>query len=129
MPNPDSSMAELVRDAVRDAQDLIRGEIALAKSEMREEVHRIRMGAAFLAGAALTAAIGIVFLMTTLAWAMSDVFQWPVWAGFGIVALVMLLTAGALLHVGRKRLTAQRYMRRTIDTVKENLQWMRARTS
>lgn len=129
MSNRDSSIADLVRDAVRDAQELIRGEIALAKTEVREEVHRIRMGAAFLAGAALTAAIGTIFLMMTVAWAISEVFGWPVWAGFGIVALILLPTAGALLHVGRKRLTARRYMPRTVDTVKENLQWMRARTS
>jgi uncharacterized membrane protein YqjE len=129
MANHDSSIAEVIRDAVRDAQDLVRGEIALAKAEAREEVSRLGMGAAMLAGAALAAVIGIIFLLTAVAWAISEVAGWPVWAGFAIVTLLTLLSAGVLGYVGRNRLSKGRHMPRTVDTVKENLEWMRARTS
>jgi uncharacterized membrane protein YqjE len=129
MANHESSIAEVIRDAVRDAQDLVRGEIALAKAEAREEVSRLGMGAAMLAGAALAAVIGIIFLLTAVAWAISEVAGWPVWAGFAIVTLLTLLSAGVLGYVGRNRLSKGRHMPRTVDTVKENLEWMRARTS
>jgi hypothetical protein len=52
-----------------------------------------------------------------------------VWTGFGIVAVVMFLAAGPLAYIGARRLSAARRMPRTIDTLKENMEWMRARTS
>jgi hypothetical protein len=82
-----------------------------------------------LAAAAISGVIGIIFLMTAGAWAISEVLAWPVWAGFAIVTLVMLLVAGVLAFVGKSRLTAARHMPRTVDTLKENMEWMRARTS
>jgi uncharacterized membrane protein YqjE len=123
------SIADVIKNAVHDAQDLVRGEIALAKAEAREEAGRFGGGAAMLAAAALSAVIGIVFLMTAVAWAISDVAEWPVWAGFTIVTVFMLLAAGVLAYIGKRRLTAARHMPRTMDSLKENMQWMRARTS
>jgi hypothetical protein len=125
----DPSIVSILKDAIRDAQDLVRGEIALAKAEARDEVSRLGKGAAMLAAAAVGALIGVIFLMTTIALALSAVFGWPAWAGFAIVAVVTLLAAAVLGYLGRKRLIAGRHMPRTIDTVKENMQWMRARTS
>lgn len=124
----ESSIADAIRSAVRDAQDLVRGEIALAKAEAREEVSRLGMGAALLAAAALAAVLGVVFLLATIAWAIAEGLAWPVWAGLGIVTLLTLIAAAVLGVVGRGRLKAARYMPRTVDTMKENMQWMRART-
>jgi hypothetical protein len=129
MANHQSSIADVIKDAVRDAQDLVRGEIALAKAEAREEVSRIGKGVGLLAAAAIAAVVGTVLLMMTVAWAISELAGWPVWAGFGIVTLFMLLMAAGLAVAGRKRIGADRHMPRTIDTLKENMQWMRARTS
>ena len=123
------SIAEILKSALRDAQDLVRGEIALARAEARDEVRRVGMAAGLLAAAALFALIGVVFLMTTIAWAVSELLAWPAWAGFGIATLLALVTAGVLAQVGRRRLTVARHMPNTVDTLKENLEWMRARTS
>jgi hypothetical protein len=123
------SIVAVIKDALHDAQDLVRSEIALAKAEAREEVGRLARGAALVAGAAIAGIIGVIFLMTTIAWALSETLEWPVWAGFGAITLAMLLAAAVLGYVGRSRLAAGRHMPRTVDTVKENLEWMRARTS
>jgi hypothetical protein len=129
MGTSDPSIADVIKNAVRDAQDLVRGEIALARAEAGAEVSRIGLGVALLAGAGAAAAIGIVLLMTSLAWAISEGLEWSVWAGFAIVALLTLLAAGVLAYMGKSRLTAARHMPRTVDTLKENMEWMRARTS
>lgn len=129
MANHDSSIADVIKEAVRDAQDLVRGEIALAKAEAREEVRKVGTGAALLAGAAIAAVIGVVLLLTAAAWAISAVAGWPAWPGFAIVAVVTLLIAGVLAYMGKGRMTAERRMPRTMDTLKENMEWMRARTS
>jgi uncharacterized membrane protein YqjE len=128
MASHEPSIADVIKSALRDAQDLVRGEIALAKAEAREELGRISTGAALLAGAAAAAVLGLVFLLATIAWAISEVLAWPVWAGFGIVTVLALILAGILTYMGKSRLTAARHMSRTIDTLKENMEWMRART-
>ena len=128
MASYEPSIADVIKSALRDAQDLVRGEIALAKAEAREEIGRISMGVGLLAGAAIAAVLGLVFLMATIAWAISEGLTWPVWAGFGIVTLLALILAGVLAYMGKSRLTAARHMPRTVDTLKENMEWMRART-
>jgi hypothetical protein len=125
----ESSIADVIRSAVRDAQDLVRSEIALAKAEAREEVRRMGAGAAMLAAAALAGVLGIAFLLTAVAWGLSEGLGWPVWAGFAVVTAAMILLAGALAYAGRARMRRDRHMPLTVDTLKESMQWMRARTS
>jgi ABC-type Fe3+-siderophore transport system permease subunit len=129
MTTHEPSIADVIKNAIRDAQDLLRSEVALAKAEMRQEVRRLGIGAGLLAGAGLAAAIGVVFLMTTIAWAIPDLLGWPVWSGFGIVTVMMVVAAAVLGYTGKKRITAARHLPRTVDTLKENIAWMRARTS
>jgi uncharacterized membrane protein YqjE len=129
MANHEPSIADLIREALRDAQDLVRTEIALARAELRDEVSRLGAGAAMLASAAMAALLGLGFLGTTIAWAISALAGWPAWAGFGIVTVLMFGSAVALAVLGRRRMTAARHMPHTVDTVKENLQWIKARTS
>ncbi len=128
MATQDTSIVDVIKSAVGDAQDLVRGEIALAQAEAREEVRRLGAGAALLAAAAIAGVIGLVFLLTTIAWGLSEGLGWPVWAGFGIVTALVLIGAGALAYMGRARLGRDRHMPLTVDTVKESMQWMRART-
>ena len=96
MATQDASITDVIKTAVRDAQDLVRGEIALAKAEARQEVRRLGAGAALLAGAALAGVIGIILLLTAAAWGISEGLGWPVWAGIAIVTAVELNDAGAL---------------------------------
>jgi len=124
------SIADVLKSAVRDAQDLVREEIALAKAEARQAASRVGSGIALLAGAAVAALIGLILLLTAVSWGISEGFGLPAWAGFGITTVIMLVLAGVLAMVGKNRMNAARAaMPRTVDTMKENMEWMRARTS
>jgi hypothetical protein len=125
----DNSIVDLLRSTIRDAQELVRGEIALARAELREEVRRVGSGAAMLVAAAVGALLALAFLMAAAALGIAAVLQWPTWTGFAIVGGVVALLAVVLGLKGRNQLNAERHMPRTVDTMKENLQWMRARTS
>jgi hypothetical protein len=130
MPVHDDTVVDLLKSAVRDAQDLVRSEIALARAELRLEARRVGTAAAFMAGAAIVGLVGFAFLMSTLAWGIAQLFEWPAWIGFAVVTLLLLVTAGALAYLGRSRLvsTGDR-LSLTRETLKENAQWIRARTS
>ncbi|HUE86182.1 MAG TPA: phage holin family protein [Vicinamibacterales bacterium] len=125
----DQSIADVLKSTVQDAQDLLRGEIALAKAELRAEVRTVGAGAVSLAAAAVTGLVAVVFLLTALAWVVPPLLGWPVWTGFAIVGLLAAAAAAGLAMMGKKKLNGQRHMPLTTDTMKENLKWMRARTS
>ena len=110
----DSSIPDLIKRALSDAQELLRSEVALAKAELSQEASRIGAGVAFLAAAA---------------WAFAEVLGWPVWAGFALTGAVVTVLAAVAGYMGRNRLATQRHLPRTMDTMKENMEWMRARTS
>ena len=125
----DQSIVDLLKAAVADGQELIRSELALAKVELRQEMGRLQVGIGAFAGAAVAAIVAVVLLAATVAWGISEGLGWPVWAGFGIVTLIMMVTAAALAVVGRRRFSQQQAMPLTVDTLKENAKWIRARTS
>src|SRR4029079_8036066 len=100
METREPSIAEVIKNAIRDAQDLVRSEISLAKAEVRQETRRLSVGAGLLAGAALAAMIAVMFLMTTIALAIAYLAAWPVWSGFGIVTVLMAIAAGVLGPIG-----------------------------
>ena len=129
MAAQDQSIADLLKAAVADGQELIRSELALAKVELRQEMGRLQVGIGAFAGAAVAAIVAVVLLAATVAWGISEGLGWPVWAGFGIVTLIMMVTAAALAVVGRRRFSQQQAMPLTVDTLKENAKWIRARTS
>lgn len=128
MARDETSIADLIKGTLEDARDLVQSEIALARAELRDEITRVKSGAIAFAGAAVAAILGLVLLCSTLAWALTDLLDWPIWAGFAIVTLLLLLIAAALGYMGRARLTTHAPLPRTMETMKENAKWIRART-
>jgi protein-S-isoprenylcysteine O-methyltransferase Ste14 len=127
MTEYDQSIADVIRRTLNDAQDLVRGEIALAKSEMRQEVRRVGAGVATLAAAGVAALVGVIFLLMAVAWAIPAAAGWPVWTGFALAAGIVFVAAAVLAMAGKKRFNGDRHMPLTVDTMKENMEWTRAR--
>lgn len=125
----DQSIVDVLRSTIANAQDLVRSEIALARVELHEEARRVGKGAAALSAAAIGGIIAVVFLLTAAAWAFPATLGWPAWSGFAIVGGVLLIIAAILGMVGRRRLNGQRHMPLTLDTMRENMRWMRAQRS
>src|SRR5262245_36286633 len=119
MAEYESTILDVVKSAIRDAQDLVRGEIALAKCELRDELKQLATGAGAFVGAAVMGVVAVVFLLATIAWAIATVAEWPVWAGLGIVTLLAVLIGAALFALGRARFAAKRHLPLTVDTMRE----------
>jgi hypothetical protein len=93
------------------------------------KVRRIRVGIVAFAGAAVAAIVAVILLATTVAWSISEGLAWPAWGGFAIVTVLMIVIAAALAYAGRRRFSSPPAMPLTVDTLKENAKWIRARTS
>jgi hypothetical protein len=114
------TIGQLVADATHDIEGIVRGEIALAKAEVTDGAKVLGKGAGLLAGAAFLALMGFVFLLHSAAWGIST---WlPVWAGYLIVAVVVLIIAAILGLMGKKALeTARPAPERAIDQAQRTI--------
>ena len=118
------SMADLIRTVLTDTRDLIREELALARAEIREELSTAMAALASFGAAAAAALLGVVLLAIAVGGLIAYLFRWPAWAGYGVVAIVLLLIAYGLWIAGRKRFGRIRPLPRTTETLKENLEWI-----
>ena len=99
---PERTIGQLVADATHDVQGIVRSEIALAKAEVSSGAKVMGKGVGLLAGAAFLGLLGLIFLFHTLA---RVIAEWlPVWAGYGIVTLVLFIIAGVLGLLGKNAL-------------------------
>ncbi|GAA3604944.1 hypothetical protein GCM10022199_06000 [Marihabitans asiaticum] len=96
------TVGQLVADASHDVSALVRSEIQLAKSEVTSGLKVGGKGAGLLGGAAFLGLLGLIFLLHTLAHTI-DVWL-PLWAGYLIVTVILLVIAGVLGMLGAKAL-------------------------
>jgi Na+/melibiose symporter-like transporter len=124
------SFGGLIRGILSDLQTLIREEVALARAEIREQAARART-AAFSFGVAAGALLcGATFLLIAIAMGVADLLNWPVWAGFLIVALVLSVVGFVALSSGRRQLRKVHALpEETVTTLKENSAWIARRLS
>lgn len=119
-PGSERTIGQLVADASHDLSALLRSEVALAKTEIKDEVKQGAVGAGLFAGAAFFGLIGLIFLLVMVALLIALVL--PEWAGFGIVALVLLLIAGVFALIGLRNIKKVGPPERTIATSKQTIE-------
>lgn len=113
-------MGGLIRNALDDVRELFREELALAKSELRQETSKLTSAAVRFGAAGVALWFAAMFLLVTVALGISALLNWPAWTGFGIVTLLLASAGGAMALAGRSAIRDVRPMPRTIETVKEN---------
>jgi len=120
---PERSLGELFSDMTRDFSTLIRKEVELAKTELKEEASTAGKAGAMLGGAAVVGLVAFIILSMTVAFAL-DTFLWR-WLSFLIVTVVLAAVAGVLASIGKKRLEAVNPTpETTVQTLKEDAQWL-----
>jgi len=87
------SLGQIFASITEDISALIRGEIALAKAEVRQSAQQAARGAGLIGAALFLATLAFLFLLVAAAYGIVAAGL-PVWAGFLIVAgLLLLITA------------------------------------
>jgi uncharacterized membrane protein YqjE len=122
-----ATATEVLQNIVANVGDIIRSEVQLAKAEMKEEANKAAKGAAMLAAGSVLGLFGLGFVLWSIAFGLT--FWMPVWAASLILGMVLLAAAGAATTVGLKRIRrVHAKPERTIESVKEDVQWIRSRT-
>jgi hypothetical protein len=128
------SLTSLVSGIVNDAQQLIRQELALARSEVKEEWNKTKAAAASFCAAAALGTMSLVLLSLTLVHllhrlANETAERFPLWACYGIIGGLFGFVALILFYAGKNKAEQINMVpRQTAETMKENVQWLKNQT-
>ena len=116
-------IGSLISGTLKDLQELVRAEVQLAKTELKEDAAAAGRAIAVLAAGAVVGLVGFIVLMFALAYLLN---QWirELWLATGIVGLALAVIAAVLVASGRSKLRAASLKpEQTIDTLKEDQAW------
>lgn len=118
------SLGELVGELAQDLSRLMRQELELAKSEIRQEAKKAGKATGMLAGAGFAGYMAAVLLSLALVFALGAVMPLG-WAALA-VAVVWGIAGFVLYSTGRTRLRqVSPKPERTVETLKEDAEWAR----
>lgn len=117
------SLGDIASDLIDNATTLIRQEVELAKVEAKQSASKAGKGAGMLAGAGVTAFLGLIALTLALWWGLAVLMgsaEDPSlgWSGV-IVAVIWFAIAAILAMVGKSEFAKMRGLPRTAETVKK----------
>jgi uncharacterized membrane protein YqjE len=116
----------VLHDIVGNVQDIVRSELLLVRTELREEVAKNRSTAVWLAAGTLMVIFCALFLLLGSTYALSEMM--PRWAAALAVGLV--IGAAGALCVGRgiKKSREARAVPKTAASLQENVEWAKQPT-
>ena len=126
--NPrEASLGELFSEMTSDIGLLVRKEIELAKTETKEELTRAGRGAAMFGAAGVAGLLALLLVSFAAAWALAVVI--PTGWAFLVVGAIYAVIAAVVALRGREEMKRVGAPEQTIQTLKEDVQWAKARTS
>lgn len=125
---PEPSIGELAQDVSRHMSTLVRGEIDLAKAELRSSVRNAGAGVGMFIGAAVIFLYSLTFGFIALAQGLIAAGLWP-WVAYLVVFVLLALVAAALVWLGVRTVKKVKAPERTIATAKETVDYLKHPTA
>ena len=125
--SPEPTLGELVSGMTADFGTLVRKELELAKAEVREEAKSSGKAAGMFCVAGLAGHMSRLFLSLALAWGLTEIM--PEGVAFLLVGLIYAAVTFVAVTQAKKRMREVRPPEQTIETVKEDVAWAKARMS
>ena len=121
------SIADVLQDIIANVQAIIRSEVRLAKTEITEEATKASRAASMMVGGAVTGLFTVWLLLLTIIYALATVI--PIWSAALLLLVIMAVVTAYLLTAGKKRFKAVHATpEKTIESVKENVEWVKSQT-
>src|SRR5262245_26560234 len=130
-------VSTLVKGIVDDLGDLIKQQFRFARTELKADIRKSAGAIALLASGAGIAILGGLFLclmlvhllhwLTVPAGYEPDPARLPLWSCYAIVGGLFLAAGASLVFAGVKKFRSFNPLPdQTVDTLKENVQWIRS---
>jgi len=120
----ETSIGQIIADISDDLSTLFRQEVELAKAEVRQEATKAGKAAGMLGAAGFAGYMAVLLLSLAVVFGLSNVMD-AGWAA--LIVAVVWASVGAVLYAnGRRKLkTVSPVPTRTVETVKEDAQWLK----
>jgi urea transporter len=121
----DRPISALLQDILQNTQEIVRSEVRLARVELGQEVSKAVSSALWVIGGAVVTLFASFFALWSVVYALS--LAWPMWAAALFVAAGLAASGGVLLAIGVRRLKhVHPSPERTVETIKETVEWVKA---
>ncbi|QDU29688.1 hypothetical protein ETAA8_48030 [Anatilimnocola aggregata] len=123
--NSAPSMTHLVSGIITDAQDLMKQQLALFRTEVKEDVRKTKQAVISLVTGLALVSVGGTLLSFMLVYALQATTELPLWGCFGAVG-GLLAAGGGLVFYGalRKFNEFNPLPDESARALKENVQWI-----
>ena len=122
------TLGEMFAELSSETRTLVQQELQLAKTELTEKASRMGKGAAFMVGGGLIAYAGLLAVVAAVVLILAAIGL-PPWAAAFLGGLLVAGIGYLLIRSGLAALKPQELApRKTIETVKEDAQWLKAQT-
>jgi drug/metabolite transporter (DMT)-like permease len=106
----------------------MRQEAQLLKDEVKLELSKVGRAASGFGIGAVLAGVGVLFLLLMVVHGLHEWFAWPLWVSYGLVgAAIAGIGIALILRAQALAGSVQATPRRSLHTMKENVQWIKER--
>jgi len=120
------SIRTLIQEIIGDVQEIIRSEIRLAKTELKDDTTKARKAGGLFAIGGLLAFFGLALLeaMGTVLFAMIM----PLWIACLVMAVISLIAGGIFFFAGADQWRSLHPVQKTVMSLREDLEWAKKQT-
>ena len=126
---PQRSVGELVGEVTSDLTKLFNQELQLAKTEVKAEASKAGKVAGAFGGAGAAGYFAVLFASLTLMFALAALFDSHTWAALVVTLLWAVVAAVLFVGAKKKAQTLNPKPEMTVQTLKEDAQWAKTRSS
>jgi uncharacterized membrane protein YqjE len=120
----DRSVGELFGELTQDMTLLVRQEVQLARVELEQKASRVGSALGTVGTGGFVAYVGALALVAALILLLADVAGIKAWVSALIVGAVLAITGFVMLQGGLRKLKQTDLTpRRTVETLKDDVQW------
>jgi hypothetical protein len=120
----ETSIGDLIANISNDLSQLFRQEVELAKAELKQEAGKAGKAAGMLGVAGFAGYLAVVLLSFAAVFGLANIMD-AGWAAL-IIAAIWAIVGAVLFVTGRNKLkTVDPVPHRTVDTIKEDAQWLK----
>ena len=126
-PSPEQPLPHLLSRMTSDLTTLLRKEVQLAKIEIKDDVKQIAKAGGMYGAAGFAGYMALVMLSLAVVFLLDLIM--PAWVAFLIVGVLYGVGGYVLFSRGRERIKQINPVpEQTIETIKEDVEWVRTRS-
>jgi len=120
-------ISDILQDVGTHLTEILRSEVRLARAEIRQDATQVAKAGVFLVVSAVFALYALGFFLLALVYALRE--TWPPWASALSVGAGVGILAATFLLIGRKKMRlASLRPDKTIQSLEENVTWLKKQT-